>query len=290
MRRIGPSISVHGLGLTEHVQGTDGVMALVNLALLTGNIGKPGSGVNPLRGQNNVQGAAHMGCDPRCCRGRRPSTPAGSPSSGVGGARCPQPAGLHLMQMMDAALDGRFKALWAIGYDVLLTNPNAADTRRALASLDLVIVQDLFLNETAREFGSVFLPACSSFEKDGTFMNAERRIQRVRKAIEPVGQARSDWEIICAVAKAMGRPRGLRVQQRRGDLERGPLGVRGCARDVLYEVERRRTAVAVSVRRSSGDGTTSLHGIPGRTQGRAALHRLALDRGTADAGTFRFCS
>ena len=205
----GPSISVHGLGLTEHVQGTDGVMALVNLALLTGNIGKPGSGVNPLRGQNNVQGAAHMGCDPTVLPG---STPLEAGRLAIErGWRFPLPesSGLHLMQMMDAALDGRFKALWAIGYDVLLTNPNAADTRRALASLDLVVVEDLFLNATAREFGSVFLPACSSFEKDGTFMNAERRIQRVRKVIEPVGRARSDWEILCAVAKAMGRPEGF---------------------------------------------------------------------------------
>ena len=186
----GPSFSVHGLGLTEHVQGTDGVMALVNLALLTGNVGKPGSGVNPLRGQNNVQGAAHMGCDPMVLPGSTPLDGGRfSRSSACGATRCPSPAGLHLMQMIDAALEGRFKALWAIGYDVLLTNPNATATRRALASMELVIVQDLFLTETAREFGSVFLPACSSFEKDGTFMNAERRIQRVRKAIEPVGHS-----------------------------------------------------------------------------------------------------
>jgi formate dehydrogenase major subunit len=205
----GPSFSVHGLGLTEHVQGTDGVLALVNLALLTGNIGKPGSGVNPLRGQNNVQGAAHMGCDPMVLPGSTPLATGRRAFERVWRHPPPESSGLHLMQMMDAALDGRFKALWAIGYDVLLTNPNTADTRRALGSLDLVVVQDLFLTATAREFGSVFLPACSSFEKDGTFMNAERRIQRVRKAIEPAGQAKSDWEVICAVAKAIGRPDGF---------------------------------------------------------------------------------
>jgi formate dehydrogenase major subunit len=113
-------------------------MALVNLALLTGNIGKPGAGVNPLRGQNNVQGAAHMGCDPMVLPG---STPLDVARPAVERARrhpVPQQAGIHLMQMIDAALDGRFKALWAIGYDILLTNPNAAATRRALASLDLV--------------------------------------------------------------------------------------------------------------------------------------------------------
>jgi formate dehydrogenase major subunit len=109
-----------------------------------------------------------------------------------------------MLEMMDAAVEGRLKALWAIGYDIALTNANSNLTKRALGSIDFVIVQDLFLNETAREYGSVFLPASSSFERDGTFMNAERRIQRIRKAIEPIGNARSDWEIICAVAAAMG--------------------------------------------------------------------------------------
>ena len=208
----GPSFSAHGLGLTEHVQGTDGVMALVNLALLTGNVGKPGSGVNPLRGQNNVQGAAHMGCDPMVLPGSTPLDGGRFSFERMWQHAVPQPAGLHLMQMIDAALEGRFKALWDIGYDILLTNPNATATRRALASMELVIVQDLFLTETAREFGSVFLPACSSFEKDGTFMNAERRIQRVRKAIEPVGHSRADWEIICAVANRMGRRDGFQFR------------------------------------------------------------------------------
>ena len=149
---------MHGLGLTEHVQGTDGVMALVNLALLTGNIGKPGSGVNPLRGQNNVQGAAHMGCDPMVLPGSTPLESGRSAFERVWQHPLPQSSGLHLMQMMDAALEGRFKALWAIGYDVLLTNPNAAETRRALASLELVIVQDLFLTETAGNSDPSFCP------------------------------------------------------------------------------------------------------------------------------------
>lgn len=183
-----PAMIFHGLGVTEHVTGTDGVMALVNLALLSGNLGVEGGGINPLRGQNNVQGASLMGCDP---------------ASLPGGAPAPSP-GLDLLQMMDAALEGRFKALWAIGYDVLLTNPDADATRRALEALDLLIVQDLFLNETARAFATVFFPAVSSFEKDGTFMNAERRIGRVRRVIEPMGAARADWEIICALAAEMG--------------------------------------------------------------------------------------
>lgn len=201
-----PAMMFHGLGLTEHVQGTDGVMALSNLALLTGNIGVPGGGVNPLRGQNNVQGAAHMGCDPGVLPGSTPLRAGRDTFERVWGARVPETKGLSLMEMMEAAAVGRMKALWAIGYDVFFTNPNATHTADALRSLDLVIVQDLFLTETARVFGNVFLPACSSFEKEGTFMNAERRIQRVRAAVPPVGHSRPDWWIVAQVAQAMGAP------------------------------------------------------------------------------------
>jgi formate dehydrogenase major subunit len=200
-----PSMCFHGLGVTEHTQGTEGVMCLVNLALLTGNIGKRGTGINPLRGQNNVQGAAHMGCDPGILTGSVSLNDARPLFESVWCASIPRKQGLNLLEMMDAAAAGKLKALWAIGYDIALTNANTTATGQALRSLDFVIIQDMFMNETARRFGSVFLPAASSFERDGTFMNAERRIQRIRKAIEPVGQSRSDWEIICAIAKAMGR-------------------------------------------------------------------------------------
>ncbi len=200
-----PAMCFHGLGVTEHVQGTEGVMCLVNLALLTGNIGRPGSGVNPLRGQNNVQGAAQMGCDPGILTGSAPLAESRERFEAVWKSPIPTRPGLNLIKMMDAAEQGQFKALWAIGYDVALTNPNADSTLAALRSLDLVVIQDLFLNKTASRAGSVFLPACSSFEKDGTFMNSERRIQRVRKAIEPCGESRSDWEIICQVAREMGK-------------------------------------------------------------------------------------
>jgi formate dehydrogenase major subunit len=199
-----PAISVHGLGLTEHVQGTDGVTALINLALLTGNVGKRGAGVNPLRGQNNVQGAAHMGCDPAVLPGSVPLEQGRHAFERRWGGPLPAAGGLHMLEMMDAATDGRLKALWAIGYDVLLTNANRAGTARALKALDLVIVQDLFLTDTARECGTVFLPACSSFEKEGTFMNAERRIQRVRAVLRPIGASRPDWQILCDIARAMG--------------------------------------------------------------------------------------
>jgi formate dehydrogenase major subunit len=199
-----PSMSVHGLGMTEHTQGTDGVMCLVNLALLTGNLGVPGAGVNPLRGQNNVQGSAHMGCEPASLTGALGVEAGRNLFEQVWGAALPVNPGLNMLQMLDAAAAGKFKALWAIGYDIQLTNANAAATKRALAALELVIVQDMFLNQTAREFGTVFLPAASAFEKDGTFMNAERRVQRVRQVIAPLGAAKPDWEIICLLAKALG--------------------------------------------------------------------------------------
>jgi predicted molibdopterin-dependent oxidoreductase YjgC len=114
------------------------------------------------------------------------------------------------MQMIDAAASQNLKALWAIGYDVALTNPDSNATKAALAKLDFIVVQDLFLNELARGFGHVFLPACSSFEKDGTFMNSERRVQRVRRVIEPMGHSKPDWEIICEVAKTLQRSAGFR--------------------------------------------------------------------------------
>ena len=200
-----PSLSVHGLGMTEHTQGTEGVMSIVNLALLTGNIGKKGAGVNPLRGQNNVQGSAHMGCEPNNLTGFVSLADGKELFERAWQSSLPENKGLNLMQMMDAAAAGKLKALWAIGYDILLTNANAHTTRTAMKNLELVIVQDMFMNETAKEFGTVFFPAASSFEKDGTFMNAERRIQRVRKAIDALGESKSDWEIICEVARAMGK-------------------------------------------------------------------------------------
>jgi len=200
-----PSMSCHGLGMTEHIQGTEGIMALVNLAMLTGNIGKPGTGVNPLRGQNNVQGAPHMGSEPKLMAGYVPIDEVRDKFESAWRVEIPHAKGKNMMEMLDAAVEGKFKMLWTIGYDIMLTNPNAHETRRALEKLDLVIVQDIFLNQTAKEFGDVFLPAASSFEKDGTFMNGERRVQRVHKAVEPQGEARSDWEIVCDVARAMGK-------------------------------------------------------------------------------------
>lgn len=200
---IKPSMSMHGLGMTEHLQGTEGVMCVVNLALLTGNIGRRGAGVNPLRGQNNVQGAAHMGCDPGILTGSIGIEDGRGVFEGVWNVPVPSSKGLNQLQMVDAARDGKLKALWAIGYDVFFSNANGHETEKSLSKLEFIIVQDMFMNETAERFADVFLPAATSFEKDGTFMNAERRVQRVRKVFEPRGNARADWEIVCDIAKAM---------------------------------------------------------------------------------------
>ncbi|HJV74831.1 MAG TPA: formate dehydrogenase subunit alpha [Noviherbaspirillum sp.] len=204
-----PAMCFHGLGVTEHVQGTEGVMALINLALLTGNLGKQGSGINPLRGQNNVQGAAQMGCDPNSLTGAQAIPDAGAKFEAVWQVPIPQSHGLDLLSMMDTAAAGRFKALWAFGYDIYLSLANASQTAQALQSLELVVIQDLFMNETARAFGHVFLPAASVFEKDGTFMNSDRRVQRIRRAIEPIGESRPDWWILQQVAQRMGHAQGF---------------------------------------------------------------------------------
>ncbi len=198
-----PSYMCHGLGVTEHIQGTETVTALAHLAMLTGNLGVEGGGVNPLRGQNNVQGTAQMGCEPRRLTGYQPMDKALPAHEARWGATLPGP-GLDVLQMVDAARDGSFKALVAIGYDVFLSSPDAAASEAALRNLEGLIVVDLFMNETARAFGTVFLPACSSFEKEGTFMNGDRRIQRVRAALQPRGESRSDQAILCDLAARLG--------------------------------------------------------------------------------------
>ncbi|OGT55878.1 MAG: formate dehydrogenase subunit alpha [Gammaproteobacteria bacterium RIFCSPHIGHO2_12_FULL_63_22] len=198
------AMCLHGLGMTEHVQGTEGVMALVNLALLTGNLGRPGAGINPLRGQNNVQGSAVMGCDPGTLPGSVRIRDARERFEAAWGVELPRAPGLNLLEMMDAARAGRLKALYVVGYDLFASLANARETAEALSRIELVIVQDLFQTETSASFGHVFFPAVSSFEKDGTFMNSERRIQRVRRALSPRGKALDDSEITCRLARALG--------------------------------------------------------------------------------------
>lgn len=200
-----PSMCFHGLGITEHTQGTEGVLALVNLALLTGNIGKPGSGINPLRGQNNVQGAAAMGCDPAVFTGMASVRKDKMRFEDLWKTPLPGSRGFTLPEMLDAAFAGSLKCLWITGYDVFFTMPDVKHVKKAFENLDCLIVQDMFMNETASRFADVFLPAAASFEKEGTFMNSERRIQKIRKAVPAPSGAKADWEIVCALAAEMGK-------------------------------------------------------------------------------------
>lgn len=205
-----PAMIFHGLGVTEHRQGTDGVAALAHLALLTGNVGLPGAGVNPLRGQNNVQGSAQMGCEPSRLTGYQKLAQARDVHARVWGAEPPGEPGLNALEMIDAAGEGRMKALLVIGYDPLLSHPEARVTAENLNGLDDLVVVDLFLTETARAFGTVFLPAASPFEKEGTFMNGERRVQRVRRVVPPRGESRTDLAILGGLAERLGAGRHFR--------------------------------------------------------------------------------
>jgi formate dehydrogenase (NADP+) alpha subunit len=201
-----PSAILYTLGITEHTHGTDGVMALANLAMLTGNIGKPGSGVNPLRGQNNVQGACDMGALPGNFPGYQAvdNAEARQKFEAAWGCRLnPQP-GLVLTEMYQAAYHKKLKAIYLVGEDPVLSEPDMNHTIQALKNLDFFVVQEIFLTETAK-LAHVVLPAASFAADDGTFTNTERRVQRVRKAVSSPGEARPDWEIISMVARKMGK-------------------------------------------------------------------------------------
>ena len=194
----------YGLGVTEHSQGSSTVMSIANLAMVTGNIGRPGVGVNPLRGQNNVQGACDMGSFPHELPGYRHISGGETRAlfeADWGVALDPEP-GLRIPNMLDAALDGSFRALYVQGEDILQSDPNTHHVAAGLKAMELVIVHDLFLNETAN-YAHVFLPGSTFLEKDGTFTNAERRIQMVRKVMEPAA-GYADWEVTQELAKAMG--------------------------------------------------------------------------------------
>ncbi len=194
----------YGLGVTEHSQGTTSVMALANLAMATGNLGRPGVGVNPLRGQNNVQGSCDMGSFPHEFSGYRHVSDDAVRASfeAVWGRPLDAEPGLRIPNMFDAALDGTFRGLYVQGEDILQSDPNTSHVAAALEAMECVVVQDLFLNETAN-YAHIFLPGSTFLEKDGTFTNAERRINRVRRVMTPLN-GMADWEITLAISKAMG--------------------------------------------------------------------------------------
>ena len=194
----------YGLGVTEHSQGSSTVMSIANLAMATGNIGRRGVGVNPLRGQNNVQGSCDMGSFPHELPGYRHISGAEVRASFEAdwGVTLDAEPGLRIPNMLDAALDGSFRALYVQGEDILQSDPNTHHVAAGLKAMELVIVHDLFLNETAN-YAHVFLPGSTFLEKTGTFTNAERRIQMVRKVMEPANGF-ADWEVTQELAKAMG--------------------------------------------------------------------------------------
>jgi formate dehydrogenase major subunit len=194
----------YGLGVTEHSQGSTAVMAIANLAMLTGNIGRPGVGVNPLRGQNNVQGSCDMGSFPHELPGYRhvAGEAVRATYEAMWGVRIDHEPGLRIPNMLDAAVEGSFKALYIQGEDILQSDPDTRHVSAGLAAMECVVVHDLFLNETAR-FAHIFLPGSTFLEKDGTFTNAERRINRVRKVMEPKARY-ADWQATQEMARAMG--------------------------------------------------------------------------------------
>jgi len=199
-----PATILYAMGITQHSHGTDNVLAVANLAMLTGNIGKPSSGVNPLRGQNNVQGACDMGALPNVYPGYQAvSDPTiRAKFEHVWGYPLPPSPGLTLIEMIEAAYRGEIKALYLVGENPALSDPDVQHVQQALARLEFLVVQDIFLSETAK-FAHVVLPAASFAEKDGTFTNTERRVQRVRKAIEPIGDSKPDWWIVCQLAQRL---------------------------------------------------------------------------------------
>lgn len=206
---------VYAMGVTQHATGTDAVLGLANLALATGNLGRPGTGVNPLRGQNDVQGASDMACVPNQLPGYV------SVADDDGRARfehawgCVLPAapGLTVTEVFGAMLDRRVRAAWIVGENPALSDPDQAHVLEALDGVDFLVVSDLFLTETA-EKADVVLPVAAYLEKDGTFVNTERRIQRVRRAVRPPGEAETDLEVVTTLAALMGRPIGCETPER----------------------------------------------------------------------------
>ena len=195
----------YSLGITEHSHGTDNVMALSNLALITGNIGKPFTGINPIRGQNNVQGSCDMGCLPDVYPGYQKvdNKDVTKKFQNAWNTELSPNRGLKMPEMMEAAKEGNLKALYIMGENPALSEPDCSNIRQALEDVDFLIVQDLFLTETAL-LADLVLPAASFAEKDGTFTNADRRVQRVRQVIKPISDSKPDWQIIAELSQKMG--------------------------------------------------------------------------------------
>jgi formate dehydrogenase alpha subunit len=196
---------VYAMGITQHTNGVDNVLSCANLAMLTGNVGRLSTGVNPLRGQNNVQGACDMGGLPNVYPGYQAVTlgPVRAKFEAAWGTELSPDVGLTVTEMVELAGSGEVKAMYVMGENPLVADPDIHHARECLEKLDFLVVQDIFLSETA-EIADVVLPATSYAEKEGTFTATDRRVQPVRQAIEPLGQTKSDWEIVCLLAREMG--------------------------------------------------------------------------------------
>jgi formate dehydrogenase alpha subunit len=199
------SCIIYAMGITQHTTGTDNVLSVANLAMLTGNIGRPGTGVNPLRGQDNVQGACDLGALPNVLPGYQAVTDNQSRKKAAevwGVAELPSQVGLTVVEMINSALEGKVKAMYIMGENPMVSDPDISHVEEALKKLDFLVVQDIFPTETAR-LADVILPAASWSEREGTFTGTDRRVQLLRKAIEPLWESKPDWEIICELAKEM---------------------------------------------------------------------------------------
>jgi predicted molibdopterin-dependent oxidoreductase YjgC len=256
---------LHGLGVTEHFQGSEAVSQVCNLAILTGAVGRPGVGVNPLRGQNNVQGAADMGCDPGFLPGyqRVEDSAARAKFESAWGRVLPANRGLTIPEMHEAARRGELRAMYIFGEDVVQTDPDTHATVKALENLEFLVVQELFLSETAK-LADVVLPGASFLEKNGTFTNGERRIQRVRAAMPPIAGSRPDIEVIAALMAATGLPQPA-----------------GSPSEVMDEIARLTPIYAgVSYARLEADGLQ--WPVPSRDhQGTSILYETGFSRGRA---------
>jgi formate dehydrogenase major subunit len=198
---------VYAMGITQHITGVDNVKSLGNLAMLCGQIGRESTGVNPLRGQNNVQGACDMGGLPNVYPGYQPVSDGqiAEKFEKAWGAKLSTKPGITVTDMLKAAMAGEVKAMFILGENPMVSDADIQHVEKSLEALDFLVVQDIFMSETAR-LADVVLPGVSFAEKDGTFTNTERKVKRVRKAIEPIGSSRQDWEIICDLSTRMGYP------------------------------------------------------------------------------------
>ena len=267
----------YGLGVTEHSQGSTTVMAIANLAMATGNIGREGVGVNPLRGQNNVQGSCDMGSFPHELSGYRHVSDDATRAmfEALWGRPLDAEPGLRIPNMIDAALDGSFKGLYIQGEDILQSDPNTQHMAAGLAAMECVVVQDLFLNETAN-YAHVFLPGSTFLEKDGTFTNAERRIQLVRKVMTP-RNGYEDWEITAAARPTRWAIRCTTTTRREimDEIARADADLR---RRLLREARRARLGAVAVQREGAGRHADHAHRRLRARQGQVRHHRICGDR------------